>query len=99
MVDEEPVLEVLTGVEVAAIEGEAGAARAVRLQDGRRIPCDTVLIGVGAVPSTELAAAAGLDCAGGIVVDLAARTSDPAIHAIGDCTQRPLPLYGRSGRL
>jgi 3-phenylpropionate/trans-cinnamate dioxygenase ferredoxin reductase component len=92
-------VEVLTGVEVAAIEGEAGAVRAVRLQDGRRIPCDTVLIGVGAVPNTELAAAAGLDCAGGIVVDLAARTSDPAIHAIGDCTQRPLPLYGRTGRL
>ncbi|TDH63229.1 oxidoreductase [Dankookia rubra] len=92
-------VEILTGVEVAAIEGEGGAARAVLLADGTRIPCDTVLVGIGAVPNTELAEAAGLDCAGGVVVDLAARSSDPSIYAIGDCTQRPLPLYGRTGRL
>ena len=35
----------------------------------------------------------------GIVVDLAARTADPAVFAIGDCTRRPLPLYGRQHRL
>ncbi|MFC7472842.1 NAD(P)/FAD-dependent oxidoreductase [Dankookia sp. GCM10030260] len=92
-------VEILTDAQVAAIEGEAGAARAVLLADGRRIPCDAVLVGIGAVPNSELAEAAGLDCAGGIVVDLAARSSDPAIYAIGDCTHRPLPLYGRSGRL
>jgi 3-phenylpropionate/trans-cinnamate dioxygenase ferredoxin reductase subunit len=92
-------VEILTDVQVAAIEGEAGVARSLRLQDGRRIPCDTVLVGVGAVPNIELAQDAGLDCAGGVVVDLAARTSDPAIYAIGDCTQRPLPLYDRTGRL
>ena len=90
---------IMTGVQVAAIEDEGGAAAAVRLADGTRIPCDTVLVGIGAVPNVELAQAAGLDCAGGVVVDLAARSSDPAIHAIGDCTQRPLPLYGRTGRL
>ncbi|WP_205963398.1 NAD(P)/FAD-dependent oxidoreductase [Roseicella aquatilis] len=90
---------VLTGAAVASIEGEGGAARAVRLADGTRIACDAVLVGIGAVPNTELAQAAGLDCAGGVVVDLAARTSDPDIYAIGDCTHRPLPLYGRSGRL
>ena len=58
-----------------------------------------MLVGVGAVPNDELARDAGLDCDGGIVVDLAARTADPAIFAIGDCTQRPLPLYGRMVRL
>jgi 3-phenylpropionate/trans-cinnamate dioxygenase ferredoxin reductase subunit len=92
-------VEILTQAQVAAIEGSGGRAAAVLLADGRRIPCDVVLIGVGAVPNSELAEAAGLDCAGGVAVDLAARTSDPAIYAIGDCTQRPLPLYGRSGRL
>ena len=40
-----------------------------------------------------------LTCDDGIVVDLAARTDDPAIFAIGDCTSRPLPLYDRMGRL
>jgi 3-phenylpropionate/trans-cinnamate dioxygenase ferredoxin reductase component len=92
-------VEILTDVQVAAIEGEGGAARAVLLTDGRRIPCDTVLVGIGAVPNSELAEAAGLDCAAGVVVDLAARSSDPLVYAIGDCTQRPLPLYGRTGRL
>ncbi len=58
-----------------------------------------MLVGVGAAPSDALARAAGLACTNGIVVDFAARTSDPAIHAIGDCTHRPLPLYHRTGRL
>ena len=84
---------------VHALEGEDGRVAAVRLADGRRIPCDAALIGVGAVPNQELAEAAGLACEGGVVVDLCARTSDPCIYAIGDCTRRPLPLYGCTGRL
>jgi len=40
-----------------------------------------------------------LNCDNGIAVDLTARTDDPAIFAIGDCTRRPLPLYDRTGRL
>ena len=84
---------------VNALEGANGAVTGVRLADGRLILCDAALIGVGAVPNEELAKAAGLTCEGGIVVDLDARTSDPAIFAIGDCTKRPLPLYDRSMRL
>jgi 3-phenylpropionate/trans-cinnamate dioxygenase ferredoxin reductase subunit len=84
---------------VTAIEGVDGRAAAVRLDDGRRIACDAVLVGVGAVPNDELAREAGLECDGGIVVDEAARTSDDAIYAMGDVTRRPLPLYGRMFRL
>jgi 3-phenylpropionate/trans-cinnamate dioxygenase ferredoxin reductase subunit len=69
------------------------------LADGRVIPCDAALIGVGGVPNEELARDAGLACDGGIVVDLNACTSDPAIFAIGDCTKRPLPMYERTMRL
>jgi hypothetical protein len=72
---------------------------AVRLTDGSAAPCDAVLVGVGAAPNDALAREAGLDCADGIIVDANARTSDPSIHAIGDCTRRPLPLYQRTGRL
>jgi 3-phenylpropionate/trans-cinnamate dioxygenase ferredoxin reductase subunit len=84
---------------VVALEGEGGEVRAVRLNDGRRLACDLVLIGVGALPNQELAEEAGLECHHGIVVDEEARTADPAIFAIGDVTRRPLPLYGRSFRL
>jgi 3-phenylpropionate/trans-cinnamate dioxygenase ferredoxin reductase subunit len=86
----------------AAVNEFAGAdshVASVRLADGRVIPCDAVLVGVGAAPNIALARAAGLDCTDGIVVDAAARTSDPAIQAIGDCTLRPLPLYRCAGRL
>ncbi|MGZ3272669.1 MAG: NAD(P)/FAD-dependent oxidoreductase [Caulobacteraceae bacterium] len=84
---------------VEALEGEAGQVTAARLNGGRRIPCDVVLIGVGALPNQELAEEAGLACDHGILVDEAARTSDPAIFAIGDVTRRPLPLYRRLFRL
>jgi 3-phenylpropionate/trans-cinnamate dioxygenase ferredoxin reductase subunit len=95
--DQGVVFELAAGV--AALEGEAGRVSAVRLSDGRAIACDAALVGVGAAPNQELAAAAGLVCDDGIVVDGAARTSDPAIYAIGDCARRPLPLYDRMWRL
>lgn len=78
---------------------EAIEADAVRLVDGTRVPADLVLLGVGAVAEDSLARAAGLtEPGGGIRVDERARTADPAIHAIGDCTLRPLP-GGAVGRL
>jgi 3-phenylpropionate/trans-cinnamate dioxygenase ferredoxin reductase subunit len=85
----------------AFVEALTGTDRVtgVALADGRIIPADSVLVGVGAVPNEELARDAGLVCDNGIVVDLAARTADPAIYAIGDCTRRPLPLYDRTMRL
>jgi 3-phenylpropionate/trans-cinnamate dioxygenase ferredoxin reductase subunit len=85
--------------QVAALEGAGGHVTGVRLGDGRLIPCDAALVGVGAVANDELARQAGLTCDNGIAVDLAARTDDPDIFAIGDCTRRPLPHYDRMWRL
>jgi 3-phenylpropionate/trans-cinnamate dioxygenase ferredoxin reductase subunit len=90
-------IELNAGVE--ELIGDHGQVTGVKLSDGRTIPCDAALIGVGAVANDELAREAGLLCNGGIVVDKAARTEDPAIFAIGDCTNRPLPLYDRMMRL
>ena len=84
---------------VTVLEGEDGQVTGVRLDDGRSLPCDLVLIGVGALPNQALAEDAGLPCDDGIVVDEHARTADPSIFAIGDVTRRPLPLYGRTFRL
>ncbi|HZV84649.1 MAG TPA: FAD-dependent oxidoreductase, partial [Brevundimonas sp.] len=82
-------VEILTSAEAAAFE-DAG----VRLIDGRLIEADSVLVGVGALACDQLARTAGLPCEDGIVVDEAARTSDPAIWAIGDATFRPVPVHG-----
>ena len=81
------------------IEGRDGKVAAIHFANGGPIACDAVLVGVGVMPNDELARAAGLDCQDGILVDLEARTSDPAIYAIGDCTRRPLPIYRTVGRL
>ena len=84
---------------VEALEGEASQVQSVRLENGRVIPCDIALVGVGAPPNDEIARAAGLSCGGGIEVDNHARTSDPDIFAIGDVSHRPLAHYHRSFRL
>ena len=84
---------------IETFENEGGQVSGVRLAGGRVIPCDAALVGVGAIPNDDIAREAGLTCDNGVVVDLEARTSDPAIFAIGDVTHRPLPLYGRDFRL
>ena len=84
---------------VAGFEGADGKVTGVKLADGRVLPCDVALVGIGIIPNEELAKAAGLECTGGIVVDENARTADPAIFAIGDVTWRPLVQYGRMFRL
>ena len=96
---EDAGVRILLNAVVEEFEGASGQVAGVRLSDGQAIPCDLVLICVGVAPADALARAAGLACADGVVVDLAALTSDPAIHAIGDCTHRPLAIYDRTGRL
>jgi NADPH-dependent 2,4-dienoyl-CoA reductase/sulfur reductase-like enzyme/rhodanese-related sulfurtransferase len=83
-------VEVLTGVAASAFESRQGSEGVdVVLTDGRRIPADVVLMGVGVRPSTGLAREAGLLLSerGAIIVDQAQRTSDPNIWAVGDATQ------------
>jgi len=86
------------GCSVVGFEGRDGHVTGVRLADGRVVACDAVVVGVGAHPNQEIAAEAGLECARGVVVDLAARTSDPNVFAIGDVTHRPMPIYDRMFR-
>jgi 3-phenylpropionate/trans-cinnamate dioxygenase ferredoxin reductase subunit len=89
--------ELSAGVE--AFEGSNGHVTGVKLSDGRVLPCDAVIVGIGAIPNDEMARAAGLECVNGVVVDLEARTADPHVFAIGDVTHRPLPTYDRMFRL
>jgi 3-phenylpropionate/trans-cinnamate dioxygenase ferredoxin reductase subunit len=82
-------VRLLTQTTVRALEGDAGHVRSVLLSDGTRCPADFAIVGIGVVPNVELAAAAGLSCQDGIVIDAYARTDDPTIVAAGDCTRHP----------
>jgi 3-phenylpropionate/trans-cinnamate dioxygenase ferredoxin reductase subunit len=67
----------------------------VELADGSTLPADVVVVGIGALPRTDLADQLGLDVGPlGIVVDEHARTSDGLSVAAGDCAVGPNP-YGR----
>ncbi len=79
--------------------GGAQQVTSVMGSDGDEIPADLVVVGVGIIPNTELAADAGLAVHDGIVVDTGCRTSDERIFAIGDCTSHPSALYKRRIRL
>lgn len=83
-------VEVIEGVGIARITG-TDAADGVELADGRRLPADLVICGIGVTPETALAEAAGLAIDNGIAVDAQGRTSDPAIWAAGDCASFPTP--------
>lgn len=80
--------DVRTSAVVARIEGSNGRATAVHTHDGSSFKADLVLVGIGVLPNDDIAASAGLDTVGGILVDEAARTSDAAIVAAGDCAVR-----------
>lgn len=78
-------VEVLLGTGVDAIRTVAGEHTVVT-SIGAEYTVDLIVAGIGVVPNSELAEAAGLACRNGIVVDDCARTSDPLIVAAGDCT-------------
>jgi 3-phenylpropionate/trans-cinnamate dioxygenase ferredoxin reductase subunit len=79
-------VDIKLGAGVTALEGNDDVVQTVVLQDGTRLPADLLIVGIGLIPNTELAEAAGLEVDNGILVDLHARTSDPDILAAGDCT-------------
>ncbi|MBS0967385.1 nitrite reductase small subunit NirD [Nissabacter archeti] len=79
-------LRILTGCEVAAFHGH-GTLEAVTLGDGTRLPAVLAVACIGTRPETSLAAAAGLACDRGILVDGRLATADPAISAVGECAQ------------
>lgn len=81
-------VDVVLGAQVVALEGSGGKVAAVRTADGTVYPADAVVAGIGVIPNDDLAVAAGLACDRGIIVDDCARTHDPRIVAVGDCTVR-----------
>jgi 3-phenylpropionate/trans-cinnamate dioxygenase ferredoxin reductase subunit len=87
------------GVQATSIESDGVNVTGVSLSDGRHVPADLVVVGVGVLPNIELAAQAGLSVAAGIIVNEQLLTSDPDISAVGDCALFASPRFGGSLRL
>ncbi|KRF19108.1 nitrite reductase [Nocardioides sp. Soil797] len=89
-------LSVHTGVMTERIEG-TDTVTGLRFQDhDAALPVDLVVFSAGIRPRDQLARDCGLDVAerGGVLVDEKLRTSDPAIHAIGECAAVAGRMYG-----
>ena len=92
-------VELVTGADVEAFEGAAGHVECVRIAGGRTVDADFVVVGVGVVPRTGLAEAAGLTVENGIVVDERLETSAPGVFAAGDVANTHHPFYDRRLRV
>jgi 3-phenylpropionate/trans-cinnamate dioxygenase ferredoxin reductase subunit len=86
------------GVAAAEILG-GQRVTGVRLADGSVIPADVVVIGIGIIPNTELAEAAGAESDDGLIVDERGQTTLVNIYAAGDVTNHPNPILGCRLRL
>ncbi|MGB8941287.1 MAG: FAD-dependent oxidoreductase [Streptomyces sp.] len=75
--------ELVTGTGVAALHGET-AVRAVQLADGRLLPADVVVVGIGAVPNTGWLAGSTVAVGDGVLCDDGCVTGLPHVVAVGD---------------
>lgn len=86
-------VDLRTACRIAGFAGRPGGVT-ITLDGGERIDAGLAVVGIGALPVTGLAEAAGLAVDNGVVVDRLLTTSDPDIFAAGDCCSFPLDLYG-----
>ncbi|GAA3043183.1 FAD-dependent oxidoreductase [Kitasatospora albolonga] len=82
------------GVRVTEVTDEG-----VRLEGGELVPADAVVVGIGIVPNTGLAEAAGLHVDNGIRTDQQLTTSAPDVFAAGDVANAYHPLFDRPVRV
>ena len=86
------------GIGIESISG-AGSVEEVKLTDGTVLPAGAVVVGVGVLPRTELAEAAGLEVDNGVVTDEYLETTVPGIYAAGDVASSYHPHYRSRLRL
>jgi 3-phenylpropionate/trans-cinnamate dioxygenase ferredoxin reductase subunit len=91
-------IKLICNARVVRLEGGARIERVV-CADGGSHEADLLVVGVGALANSGLAAAAGLACENGILVDEYCHTSEAGIFAAGDCTYHPSPRFEMRVRL
>jgi 3-phenylpropionate/trans-cinnamate dioxygenase ferredoxin reductase subunit len=92
-------VDLLTDTTVRELRGSAGRVESVVTDQHAGIPADLVVVGIGVVPNTQLAAAGGLEVDNGVVVNEALRSATPDVYAAGDVASSFHPLYGRYVRV
>ncbi|HEV7187356.1 MAG TPA: FAD-dependent oxidoreductase [Blastococcus sp.] len=92
-------VNLFTDTVVREFRGAGGRVESVATDQFAALEADVVVVGVGAAPNVDLAAAAGLEVDNGIVTDDALRTSAPDVFAAGDVASAFSPLYGRQVRV
>ncbi|MGP4085281.1 NAD(P)/FAD-dependent oxidoreductase [Streptomyces sp. KR55] len=91
-------VRLLCGTGVAGLVGE-GRVTGVRLADGRVLPADIVVVGVGVRPATDWLAGSGVQVDDGVVCDVGCSTGVPGVVAVGDVARCPNPFTGRHARI
>ena len=92
-------VEIICNARVSSLNAENKLINSVSLESGESISADMVLVGIGAIPNTQLADSIGLECENGIKTDQYCRTSIPNVLAVGDCTSSFNTLFNKEFRL
>jgi 3-phenylpropionate/trans-cinnamate dioxygenase ferredoxin reductase subunit len=92
-------VEVICNAKVNNLNAENQMIHSVSLESGESLAADIVLVGIGAIPNTQLADSMGMECSNGIRTDQYCRTSIPNILAVGDCASSFNALFNQEFRL
>eukprot|EP00271_Cylindrocystis_brebissonii_P008710 TRINITY_DN23197_c0_g1_i1.p1 TRINITY_DN23197_c0_g1~~TRINITY_DN23197_c0_g1_i1.p1 ORF type:complete len:437 (+),score=96.66 TRINITY_DN23197_c0_g1_i1:196-1506(+) len=91
---------ILKGTVVSGFDSDdSGAVKVAKLKDGRTLPADLVVVGVGARPNIGLFKDQLEVEKGGFKVDSFFKTSAPDVYAVGDVAAFPLKIYGETRRV
>jgi NADPH-dependent 2,4-dienoyl-CoA reductase/sulfur reductase-like enzyme len=83
----------LCGAPVAGLTG-TDRVTGVDLADGRHLPADVVLVGIGAIPNIDWLRDSPLELVNGVVCDAGGATTIPNVVAVGDCAAWHEPTVG-----
>jgi 3-phenylpropionate/trans-cinnamate dioxygenase ferredoxin reductase subunit len=92
-------VRIICNAKVTNLNAEKQMIKSVSLDSGESLAADIVLVGIGAIPNTQLADSIGLECSNGIKTDQYCRTSIPNILALGDCAFSLNTLFNYEFRL
>ena len=82
---EQAGVDLLCGVDIQDFGRQGNAVTEVRLADGRVLPADIVVVGIGAQPNVAWLEGSGIDVGNGVICDAVGRTTVPGVVAVGDC--------------